>query len=280
MAVEDTTPMPSKKRKRKHGKSEAAETRKTKDNDGKETVAELVENIADITYGEGHSKEKSALGSNGLDYAAVDGVRLQTENGLDSEKQKSKKSRKKVKKASEMIGAERHEEEGSGKNARAGEMGGAGKAIDENSGGESQMEADSVTLASARVEEEETYRQQSAYDGKDLTEADATNGSTLGHAESYSLPTSNTIATTPLTTTESQNFSDLNLSEKTMQAIGEMGFEHMTEIQQKAIPPLLAGKDVLGAAKTGSGKTLAFLVPAVEMLSALRFRPRNGKFNL
>jgi ATP-dependent RNA helicase DDX18/HAS1 len=57
-----------------------------------------------------------------------------------------------------------------------------------------------------------------------------------------------------------------------------MGFTTMMEIQQRAIPPLLAGKDVLGAAKTGSGKTLAFLIPAVEMLSALRFKPRNGQF--
>jgi len=37
-----------------------------------------------------------------------------------------------------------------------------------------------------------------------------------------------------------------------------------------------SGKDVLGAAKTGSGKTLAFLLPAIEMLSAMRFKPRNG----
>lgn len=71
-------------------------------------------------------------------------------------------------------------------------------------------------------------------------------------------------------------FSDLNLSSKTMQAIEDMKFETMTEIQQRGIPPLLAGRDVLGAAKTGSGKTLAFLIPAVEMLSALRFKPRNG----
>lgn len=71
-------------------------------------------------------------------------------------------------------------------------------------------------------------------------------------------------------------FSDLNLSTKTMQAIEAMKFDKMTEIQQRGIPPLLAGRDVLGAAKTGSGKTLAFLLPAVEMLSALRFKPRNG----
>jgi len=75
---------------------------------------------------------------------------------------------------------------------------------------------------------------------------------------------------------ESNYFKDLNLSDRTMKAVTEMGFETMTEIQQRAIPPLLAGKDVLGAAKTGSGKTLAFLIPAVEMLSSLRFKPRNG----
>lgn len=71
-------------------------------------------------------------------------------------------------------------------------------------------------------------------------------------------------------------FSDLHLSEKTMMAIGEMNFTKMTPIQARSIPPLLAGRDVLGAAKTGSGKTLAFLIPAVEMLTSLRFKPRNG----
>ncbi|PQE19109.1 atp-dependent RNA helicase has1 protein [Rutstroemia sp. NJR-2017a BBW] len=74
-----------------------------------------------------------------------------------------------------------------------------------------------------------------------------------------------------------QNFADLKLSDKTMKAIVEdMKFEKMTEIQQRGIPPLLAGRDVLGAAKTGSGKTLAFLIPAVEMLHSLKFKPRNG----
>ncbi|KAI9788392.1 MAG: ATP-dependent RNA helicase [Peltula sp. TS41687] len=80
----------------------------------------------------------------------------------------------------------------------------------------------------------------------------------------------------PLTGPDPKKFSDLNLSPKTMQAIEDMKFDTLTEIQQRTIPPLLAGRDVLGAAKTGSGKTLAFLIPAVEMLSALRFKPRNG----
>ncbi|PYI12278.1 DEAD-domain-containing protein [Aspergillus sclerotiicarbonarius CBS 121057] len=80
----------------------------------------------------------------------------------------------------------------------------------------------------------------------------------------------------PQTDSEPKKFTELNLSDKTMKGIQDMGFETMTEIQQRTIPPLLAGRDVLGAAKTGSGKTLSFLIPAVEMLSALRFKPRNG----
>ncbi|XP_030493313.2 DEAD-box ATP-dependent RNA helicase 51 [Cannabis sativa] len=72
------------------------------------------------------------------------------------------------------------------------------------------------------------------------------------------------------------SFASLGLSEPTLKAIQEMGFQFMTQIQAKAIPPLLMGKDVLGAARTGSGKTLAFLIPAVELLYHARFTPRNG----
>ena len=50
----------------------------------------------------------------------------------------------------------------------------------------------------------------------------------------------------------------------------------MTPIQHRTVLPLLKGRDVLGAAKTGSGKTLAFLLPAVELLFKLKFKPRNG----
>lgn len=71
-------------------------------------------------------------------------------------------------------------------------------------------------------------------------------------------------------------FSTLKLSGPTRSAIEKMGFERMTPVQQHTIPPLLAGRDVLGAAKTGSGKTLAFLIPAVELLYSLKFKPRNG----
>ncbi|PIA28530.1 hypothetical protein AQUCO_06900061v1 [Aquilegia coerulea] len=73
-----------------------------------------------------------------------------------------------------------------------------------------------------------------------------------------------------------ETFTQLPLSEKTMKAIQTMGFENMTQIQARSIPPLLEGKNVLGAARTGSGKTLAFLVPAVELLYHGRFSTRNG----
>ncbi|KAG8961149.1 ATP-dependent RNA helicase [Tulasnella sp. 419] len=71
-------------------------------------------------------------------------------------------------------------------------------------------------------------------------------------------------------------FSVLDLSEQTKKAIEEMGFKTMTPVQARAIPPLLAGNDVLGAARTGSGKTLAFLIPSVELLCRWKFMPRNG----
>ncbi|KAI3681799.1 hypothetical protein L6452_36604 [Arctium lappa] len=74
----------------------------------------------------------------------------------------------------------------------------------------------------------------------------------------------------------SDSFTSLPLSEPTMKAILDMGFQYMTQIQARAIPPLLEGKDVLGAARTGSGKTLAFLVPAIELLFHAHFAPRNG----
>jgi hypothetical protein len=72
-------------------------------------------------------------------------------------------------------------------------------------------------------------------------------------------------------------FSTLELSEQTNKGLADMGFTTMTPVQAKSIPLLLAGKDVLGAAQTGSGKTLAFLIPAVELLHRLKFKPLNGK---
>ena len=76
-----------------------------------------------------------------------------------------------------------------------------------------------------------------------------------------------------------RSFSSLSdkISEPTLKAIEDMGFNQMTEIQAKSIPHLLEGRDLVGKAKTGSGKTLAFLIPAVELIFKLKFMPRNGE---
>ena len=108
--------------------------------------------------------------------------------------------------------------------------------------------------------------------GDEIIEADTTSGAEGNNGD---LPSS-TALSLPTMDSAPEEFKQLELSERTMKAIESMGFTKMTEIQRRAIPPLLAGKDVLGAAKTGSGKTLAFLIPAVEMLTSLRFKPRNG----
>ena len=68
-------------------------------------------------------------------------------------------------------------------------------------------------------------------------------------------------------------FDALPLAEGTQESIKKMGFGTMTKIQERAIPPLLEGRDLLGNAKTGSGKTLAFLVPMV-LLAASSFSSR------
>jgi ATP-dependent RNA helicase DDX18/HAS1 len=74
----------------------------------------------------------------------------------------------------------------------------------------------------------------------------------------------------------SLDFSSIGLAEPTFQAIKDMNFTKMTEVQARCIPPALTGTDLLAAAKTGSGKTLAYLIPAIEFLHRTKFKPRNG----
>ena len=59
-------------------------------------------------------------------------------------------------------------------------------------------------------------------------------------------------------------FADLGLSEPTLQALQDVGYEQPSPIQEQAIPPLLQGQDIIGQAQTGSGKTAAFGLPMVE----------------
>ncbi len=63
-----------------------------------------------------------------------------------------------------------------------------------------------------------------------------------------------------------QSFSELNLSPSLARAVAEMGYESMTPIQAQAIPHVLTGRDVMGAAQTGTGKTAAFSLPLLQRL--------------
>jgi ATP-dependent RNA helicase RhlE len=62
-------------------------------------------------------------------------------------------------------------------------------------------------------------------------------------------------------------FSELSLSSALQQKLAAAQFTTLTPIQERAIPPALEGRDVIGTAQTGTGKTLAFLIPIIETLN-------------
>ncbi|CAB0037222.1 unnamed protein product [Trichogramma brassicae] len=62
-------------------------------------------------------------------------------------------------------------------------------------------------------------------------------------------------------------FKDLKISPWLIEQLKSVGIKEPTPIQENCIPAIMAGKDVIGAAKTGSGKTLAFALPIVQKLS-------------
>ncbi len=64
------------------------------------------------------------------------------------------------------------------------------------------------------------------------------------------------------------SFSQLQLAPTLARAVAEMGYETMTPIQAQAIPVVLTGKDVMGAAQTGTGKTAAFSLPLLQRMLA------------
>lgn len=67
------------------------------------------------------------------------------------------------------------------------------------------------------------------------------------------------------------NFSELNINDKIKNKINEIGFNELTIIQEKCIPDILNGRDLIGQAETGSGKTLAFCLPILDKIK------ENGK---
>ncbi len=71
------------------------------------------------------------------------------------------------------------------------------------------------------------------------------------------------------------NWSDLNLSPEMLDLIEKAGYKAPTPVQEKAIPLVIAGHDVLVSSQTGSGKTASFVIPTVE-----RFKGKNGTYIL
>src|SRR5258708_40223233 len=62
------------------------------------------------------------------------------------------------------------------------------------------------------------------------------------------------------------NFSELSLGSVLQSNLSKHGFKLPTAVQAQAIPPALAGRDVVATAQTGTGKTLAFVLPLLESL--------------
>jgi ATP-dependent RNA helicase RhlE len=73
-------------------------------------------------------------------------------------------------------------------------------------------------------------------------------------------------------------FTDLGLSQPLLNALAAKDYNDPTPIQAQAIPPVLAGRDLLGIAQTGTGKTAAFMLPSLDRLvAASKGRPTPGK---
>ena len=71
-----------------------------------------------------------------------------------------------------------------------------------------------------------------------------------------------------MTTEQSATFADLGLSDELLESVLEAGYEHPTPIQEKSIPHVLMGRDVLGGAQTGTGKTASYALPMIDILAS------------
>jgi ATP-dependent RNA helicase RhlE len=73
------------------------------------------------------------------------------------------------------------------------------------------------------------------------------------------------------------NFESLNIIEPILKSLKEEGYTQPTPIQEKAIPIVLSGTDLIGCAQTGTGKTAAFAVPILQLLSRNKSFERKRK---
>ena len=64
------------------------------------------------------------------------------------------------------------------------------------------------------------------------------------------------------------NFEELDLNDNVLDSLYDMNFHKCTPVQEKCIPEILKGHDVLGVAQTGTGKTAAYLLPVLSKLDS------------
>ena len=64
-------------------------------------------------------------------------------------------------------------------------------------------------------------------------------------------------------------FDELDLSDDILDALDAMRFDECTPVQEKAIPEVLDGRDLIAVAQTGTGKTAAYLLPVIDRLYRL-----------
>ncbi len=67
------------------------------------------------------------------------------------------------------------------------------------------------------------------------------------------------------------NFKDIDINSDLKRKLADCGFTELTEIQERCIPEIIKGRDIVGQAETGSGKTLAFCLPIIE-----KIKPKQG----
>src|ERR1700689_5928364 len=72
-------------------------------------------------------------------------------------------------------------------------------------------------------------------------------------------------------------FKDFSLSPPLLKAVEALGYSEPTPIQQRAIPVVLEGRDLMAAAQTGTGKTAAFALPLLERLLGNPVQPRSPR---
>ena len=73
------------------------------------------------------------------------------------------------------------------------------------------------------------------------------------------------------------SFKDLKLNKPILRAVAEAGYDNPTLVQERTIPIVLEGKDVIASAQTGTGKTAAFALPILQLLYDKQDAPKKGK---